>query len=285
MTPFEFDRFNQALAAAAAGYLVKLTPDQVAAYWQQLQAFDLPAVEAALAQAPRQHPTFFPKAGELLALIEGSSQDRAAVAWRTLVGLCQVEGAYPSLQVTDGGLAYAIKQGGGWIEYQRRLSSASVEMERAHQKNFEALYRVGHARGVAAQYFIGTDEAANRDTDPPMRRGADGHLRPATEIPVKVCLVAVDRYVALKLPLDLRTRQLAAAAREALTAGGEAIRRYLPAPPPKLLAGTPADDDERATPEEIAQLNDAIAGLSGRRVMRGRLLGAAPEPTETDTVQ
>ncbi len=45
----------------------------------------------------------------------------------------------------------------------------------------------------------------------------------------------------------------------------ELLRRYLPAPPPKMIAGPAVNEDERATPEEVAQIQDAIAALSGRR--------------------
>lgn len=281
MTPSDFDRFSRGLAQCAAGYLVKLTVDQVAAYWAALEAYDLAAVEAALAAAPRISPTFFPKVGELITLIEGSAQDRAAVAWRTLLSLSQSEGAYPSLQVADGGLAFAIDQAGGWIEYQRVLGDASREMERANQKSFEQLYRLGHARSVPGRYFPGAEEMGNYGAPPIMRPGPNGRPVLVYEIPVHVAVVVTERYSVLSMPFDVRTGRLTEAARAALTTGGEALRPYMPAPAPRLLAASiESPDEERATPEQVRQINQAVEALAG-----GRRLQLGPAPTESDTIQ
>lgn len=283
MTDSDKKQFAGLIGALGEIFGQEVSKPKLALYFAALRDLSIEQVQAAT-ETLAGSAKFFPRPVEIREAVEGSIQDRAAVAWRTFLDLC-VHSAYPSLQVTDGALAYAIEEMGGYREAVAKIHNASPEMERACQKSFEQFYKIGQVRNAQPKYILGEFEARNRGLQSWVAI-RNGQPVEAFEIDTPVVLVGTDRFVELKMPLDLRTGQLASAAREALAAGGEAIRRYLPAPAPKLIAGQPIPDEEpRATPEEVAQIQDAIAALSGRRVMRGRLLSAAPEPTETDTVQ
>lgn len=279
----DYAEFKTALRLTAEGYLIELTPPQIAAYWAALEPYDLDAVKAALRAAPRTSPTFFPKVGELIGIIEGSAEDRAAVAWRTLLEIV-ARGGWPSLQITDGALAFAIIEMGGYSMITSKLHECSAPMEASYLKQFSALYRIGLTRNAPPQYLVGEIEARNRTLGSWITI-RDGRQVEAFELPTPVCLVGTEKIVEMSMPLDLRTQQLTADARAALAGDAEAIRRYLPAPVAKALPAGPIPAEERATPKQIAEIQDAVAALAGGRRLVRRELGPAIEPTKSEQIQ
>ena len=249
MTEQEYSEFVEALGTCADGYLIALQPKNVKAYWEQLKIYDISAVKAALTIAPRFHSTFMPKPGELIALIEGSTSDTASVAWRTLTEVARAHGSWPSVQINDGALAYAVETFGGWLPFVEKYLDCSPEMEASYEKRFTANYRIGLVRGNEGQYFVGHHEANNRGIA----------VWKSETIQMKVVLVTTTGYKEFEAPFQFSSGQLLPEAREALRLGGEKLQKYLPAPPPQIVALlSPAPDAEMATQEEIAELKALI---------------------------
>lgn len=257
MTKQDFAEFNTAMNKAALALDVTLTQEKIAVYFEDLADFPIDAVRDALTKARREHVyAGFPKVGDIRKHIEGTTQDRAELAWRTTTQLCTEQGAYPSLQVTDGALAFALDHLGGWCAFCAKVSDSSPEMLRAYENQFKASYRLGEARKAEARYFLGAFESHNRTVS--YRPGRD-------EIRQPVAMLRADRFLVLSMPFDLRTGQLCENARESLRLGGESLRRYLPAPAPQKRSLPPATPQEMASPEDVAALKREIAALSGRQ--------------------
>lgn len=278
MTEDDRSRFAEILTALAETYGEELSAARLRLYFAALQDLDIEQVEFAgekIAGASR----FFPRPVEFREVIEGSAEDRAAVAWRTFLEIAAHSG-YPSLQLADGALAFAIEEMGGYREAVEKIHEASAEMQRAHQKSFEQFYKIGKMRGAPGKYLLGEFEARNRSLQSwiTMRNGKPVQ---AFEVQVQVLLVGTDRFFELKMPLDLRTGQLAAPAREALAAGGDALRAYLPAPTARQIGAGATLEEERATPAEIAEIYESVAVFTGQRRLTRRLLRDEATPEES----
>lgn len=279
MRDAEFDQFADALQQMADSYLQEITADQILAFWNDLREFELDAVRNAMRVARKVHPSFFPKAGELMTLIEGSGRDRAQVAWHTLRQIVD-EGGYPSLQIADGGLYFAIENMGGYREVVEKLRGCSIEMERAYEKSFLDLYRLGHAREVAGGYVLGEFEAHNRTLDSWVTVRGRQRIE-TTELPVPVLLVGTERFVKLIMPLDLTTGKLADVARRAIAEGGDSLRRFLPQQAQPVARRGPETSGPMASPAEIRAIRQAVNVLAGGG--RPKLLALPAPAAEIET--
>lgn len=214
-------------------------------YFDGLKDFEIEQVTSAVQQAVKSR-TFMPKIAELCELIGGSASDHAELAWRTFIDLVKFEGSYPSLQIYDGGIAYAIECMGGWCSACEKISGASPEMLASHEKNFKASYKLGLVRDEKSAYLIGAVEADNRTL---------GQWKEPT-VNQPVCLVRPGKVVKVVMPLDVAEGRLTDEARAALQSGGEALKKYLPAPT-KPVKALPSGGG-MATAEEVAQLKAQI---------------------------
>lgn len=70
MTQWDYDRFETALNKLACNYLARIEGDELAAYFDTLSRFPIELIEQQFPEALQTHPSFFPKAGELLAMCQ-----------------------------------------------------------------------------------------------------------------------------------------------------------------------------------------------------------------------
>lgn len=282
MTDADKKQFAGLLGALGEIFGQEVSKPKLKLYFAALRDLTIEQIERATEQIAGS-AKFFPRPVEIREAVEGSIQDRAAVAWQTFLGLCERSG-YPSLQIADGALRFAIEEMGGYREAVAKVNGASPEMARAYQKSFEQFYKIGQARGASGGYLLGEFEARNRTLGSWIGL-RDGKPVEVCEIETPVLVVSADRVIELRMPLDLQTGRLAEFAQNALQAGGDALTRYLPAPTPQMRSLAPIAPREMASPEEVAAIQAEISALAGRR-MPQRLL-AAPDstPTETDAIQ
>jgi hypothetical protein len=247
MNQTDYEKFLEELERTAEAFGVKLTPSRTATYFDDLRDLPLDAVISALANS-RRTLSFFPKIAELRGFAAGSSADNAELAWRTLISLCS-EGEYPSLQMYDRAMAYAIDCFGGWIATINELREASAEMLASFEKRFKASYRVASERPSAVNppgYFCGSLEAENRRNQAVMLAWAGRSGAAAIHLPV--CAVTTTGYVSLRIAFDPQSMRIEANAEAALAAGGEALKAYLPTLPP-VLPQLPASEDSEPISE------------------------------------
>lgn len=269
MTQKEFNTFSAELTKTAESFGSEMTPGRIATYFEDLSDLSLEAVLGALQYARRTY-TFFPKIAELRRYAEGSADDRAELAWRTFLDLVKFEGEYPSLQVYDGGIAYAIEQFGGWQTACAKLGEASPEMVANYEKGFKNSYKLGSMRNEGPRYLVGQTEANNR--------GLGAWKSPTVE--QLVCLVRPGQIVRVVMPLDLAEGRLTAEARKALEDGGNAIRKYLPLPPKPAKALPPVSADAIAKPEEVAEEMAKVRRFQGTFAPSSR----DPQPKRANVV-
>jgi hypothetical protein len=132
-------------------------------------------------------------------------------------------------------------------------------MARAYENQFKTSYRLALNRGIGPQYFAGFFEASNREKAGQMER-AKGDL-----ITMVVCEVSATEIKRLEMPYSLAAGALTAEARNALAKRNGDV--YLPHPirQPRMLHAAP--NAEMAKPEEVAEIQNAIAALANRRAM------------------
>jgi hypothetical protein len=265
MIPKDKQRFATALAALGEIFGETLSTPRMNAYFAAMSDLTIEQVEEA-ARRLMNSSKFFPKPVEFREALLGSASDQAEQAWRTFVKLCVDEGHYPSLQIADGAMAFAIEHLGGWQEAQAKLNDASVEMFRSYENQFKTSYRLGLNRAEAKpKYFIGEYEAQNKSQAGRMVR-AKGN-----EIGLAVCVVNAGGYTRLSLPFDLDQGQLTGEAQSALLSGN--LQKYLPRPAREQKALSPAATDDPVTPEDIARFKAEVKRFT---------LQAMPQASEDD---
>ncbi len=149
---------------------------------------------------------FFPKIAELRELVEGTKEDRAAIAWESALQAHRKAGAWSSVIFSDAATGEALKTVfGGWVEfcesvhqvwtsdagfedrddarlarreaegYRRLVSGLSDEMLTAKRKEFLVAYRnAARAGRKPFCYLPGQHEIANRRTAGTWTRGELG---------------------------------------------------------------------------------------------------------------
>lgn len=255
MTKNDADKFTEILTGVAEVFGEPVSMPRFKAYFAALSDLSIEQVEEAATRLMNSCK-FFPKPVEFREVLSGTSADQAEQAWRTFVELSRFESGYPSLQVTDGPLAFAIEHLGGWISATAKLNAASVEMAASYAKEFKASYKLGQWRNAEPKYLVGQFEAGNR--------GGNFERAKGNEIELSVCVVSLAGYQSYRLPFDLTTGQLTESAKAALSAGNDALRYFLPMPARPALP--PAPDSEMATPEEVQQLKASIRSLTAQVV-------------------
>jgi hypothetical protein len=139
----------------------------VTAMFEELAMYDLENVRAAVAAHVRSEK-FFPTLADIITLIEGCSEDRAALAWAAVVRAVERLGRSLSVRFPSPAYHYAIEQIGGW---QKLCTTLTDEEIKWRGKDFERFFEIGervasweHEPGkVRVQpYLMGWYEANNR---------------------------------------------------------------------------------------------------------------------------
>lgn len=144
-----------------------LTKEALKMFFMLLSPFDLGQVKQAL-QEHMKISVFMPKPANIITLIEGCSEDRAALAWAAVVRAVERLGRSLSVRFPSPAYHYAIEQIGGW---QKLCTTLTDEEIKWRGKDFERFFEIGervasweHEPGkVRVQpYLMGWYEANNR---------------------------------------------------------------------------------------------------------------------------
>ena len=113
MTRGDVKAFGTAFYVLGEVFDTPISELRVEAYLEAL--IDLPIEAVLLAmKAHVKTATFFPKPGELRAMIEGKAEDRAELAWLEALRLARQVGSYRNPELTDPALRAAIDALGSW---------------------------------------------------------------------------------------------------------------------------------------------------------------------------
>jgi hypothetical protein len=145
----DLQTFSQELVTVGVAFYERtIGPEVVVAYWEALKGYRVDQLVAAL----RKHVCstgrcrFFPKPGDLIELIDGSSVAAAAQMWQQVDEKIRSSGRYVSVCFEDPVTAQVIEEMGGWT------SVCSSETERDHDfKRQEFVKRYEQVRGLDAR--------------------------------------------------------------------------------------------------------------------------------------
>ena len=156
-------RFIQKLTILSEAYGVELSPVKVVAYY--LTVADIPEaeVEAAMNTALRALK-YFPSPAELREQIEGNINDRAYVAYSTLLRATKEHGYYASVKFEDPLIMTVVEHMGGWMEW----CQLTAKEQSYRKQEFVSLYRFFATKdGIKPpHHLIGFEEASNSDMFP-----------------------------------------------------------------------------------------------------------------------
>ncbi len=177
MRPDEFKEFCAVMAAAAETLnQPKLTMLGHRTAFAVLQEYPLEAVKAAIHRHLRESP-FMPKPADVVRYVEGTADDRGAMAWGHVVRAIRQHGHYESVRFDDPAIHYAIDRMGGW----RKLCGMLEDELPFREKDFREHYRRGEQatwRDVPSR-FVGEIELHNT------QQGWDGLFPATVEIATK----------------------------------------------------------------------------------------------------
>lgn len=153
-------RFAMQMAALGEYYGAALSAGLIEMYWQGLQSYSIDDFERAVAQHMRnpENGQFRPKISDLVKLIEGSTTERAAVAWSKVRHAVRSVGPYQTLVFDDPLIHVCIENMGGF----GLLCNVETDEMPFRQQEFEKQYRSYAARGEVPEYrakLIGSAEA------------------------------------------------------------------------------------------------------------------------------
>jgi hypothetical protein len=146
MTPNEQDEFSALVSAAMAYYGVTASPYVLSVWWAACERYTMEQVRKALTRHAMNPDTgrFAPKVADIVRLLEGTTEDNAALAWGKALDAAQRVGAYSDVVFDDPAIHAAIEDMGGWPKFCRVESKDLSYL----QHRFAESYRAYSERGA-----------------------------------------------------------------------------------------------------------------------------------------
>jgi hypothetical protein len=168
------ERFDRNLTGLAEMFDKELSEFVIMAYQQALSRFNDDQIERAM-MAAAFSLKFFPKPVELIELIEGKSQDRAIVAWDTLLTSIRRYGSYQSILFADSKITKTVELMGGWLQ----VCATTEDETKYRMTDFLKIYQGlnGNAEQMALMGRYEQDNVMRGFVDrvpEPVRIGFDG---------------------------------------------------------------------------------------------------------------
>jgi hypothetical protein len=157
----ELERFTAALTGAMDVYSKTVNAMTIRIWWAALKKYDLHAVLSGLSRHIENPDSgqYAPKPADIVKQVEGTTQDRALVAWAMVERAIRTVGSYQTVVFDDPYIHLAIQDMGGWI----KLNQVTNDELPFVAKEFENRYR-GHASRKTEDYpskLIGIAEHSN----------------------------------------------------------------------------------------------------------------------------
>ena len=117
MMQHDFEPFVAMMAVLADAYgQPRLSENATKLYFRVLSEYSLDEVSRAIVEHLKRSP-FMPKPCDIIQTLEGTSEDRAAVAWYHVLKAVSMHGHYRSVKFDDPTIHYAIEHMGGWQRF------------------------------------------------------------------------------------------------------------------------------------------------------------------------
>lgn len=149
--------FVNFLTALGALFDKQLGRQVIEFYWRALEPYDDETVKIGIERAARELK-WFPKPADIIELIEGSSDDKAALAWAKVNTALSRIGSWDSVEFDDHTIHTVIDLMGGWTDLCEKTTKEIGFME----KDFKRLWHSFQRRKADhPPYLIGQTEAMN----------------------------------------------------------------------------------------------------------------------------
>jgi hypothetical protein len=114
----ERPKFAQLLTDVMAYYGKDTSVFMLDLWWQACQNFDLGQVQKALNThaMDAERGVYAPKVADIVRVLQGTTTDRAALAWGKVMGAMGSVGAYQDVIFDDAAIHAAIADCGGWVK-------------------------------------------------------------------------------------------------------------------------------------------------------------------------
>jgi hypothetical protein len=156
-------RFASLLTALSDYYKSEISKAVAALYWEGLKQYDYEAIEQAAwahTQNPDEAGRWLPRISDLRKILEGSTQDQAAIAWSKVDTAIRVRGTWDDVVFDDAVIHRVIADMGGWVQ----IGSKCDDDWPFVAKEWQQRYRSMKLRGEPTDYphvLTGTANAYN----------------------------------------------------------------------------------------------------------------------------
>ena len=162
MVDSELPEFSRTLLAVADYYGKELSENVVDLYWNGLREYDLASVKRALWAHARNPDSgqFMPKIADVARVMQGRTDDQAAIAWSKVNQAVRRVGTYQCVVFDDPVIHRVIADMGGWV----LIGSKDDKEWPFVAKEFENRYRGYRMRDETPEYqpvLIGMANAHN----------------------------------------------------------------------------------------------------------------------------
>lgn len=165
MTEKDLEAFGAIMRGLCEVYGREMTPFLSRAYWETLRDLTIEEVEQAAIRYMRQPEKdcrFMPKPGDLRAMIDGTGNDTAAVAWSKVLRGMRDYGSYRSVAFDDPVIHRVIEDMGGWPAFGRTPENEMPFFEARFCRQYTAHRRMGLSSDDYPPYLSGITEMDNR---------------------------------------------------------------------------------------------------------------------------
>lgn len=166
-------RFLKAMTALADYYGKPLSEGGLALYWQGLQGYEIDHIELAIGLHLKNPDTgqFMPKIADIVRMLEGTTQDAAALAWAKVLRAVGSVGMYQSLAFDDAIIHLVIDDITTWPALCQTTEAELPFLAKRFETSYRAYKRMGEGLPAHPRYLAGLSETANAgqgfDSDPP----------------------------------------------------------------------------------------------------------------------
>lgn len=162
MVEHELPEFSKTLLAVADYYGKELSENVVDLYWNGLREYDLASVKRALWAHARNPDSgqFMPKIADVARVMQGRTDDQAAIAWSKVNQAVRRVGTYQCVVFDDPVIHRVLSDMGGWV----LIGSKDDKEWPFVAREFETRYRGYRMRDETPEYppvLIGMANAHN----------------------------------------------------------------------------------------------------------------------------
>lgn len=145
MQSHDLSQFRQLLTDVMAYYGKDCSKFMLSVWWQALNAFDLEQVQSSLQRhaTDAERGQFAPKVADIVRLLQGTTTDRAAMAWGKVHEAMSSVGAYTDVVFDDPAIHAVIEDLGGWPKVCRNDIAELSYLQHRFQEGYRAYVERG----------------------------------------------------------------------------------------------------------------------------------------------